>query len=267
MNPANRINRVTKRGIQGREMTGSNRRSVLLGGLAVSSGMFASAGFGPLGMASLLAAPSRVALPGEPMELTRMIERGLNNGASLTVMRRWRVVFEAQGRGIAITGRQIDARVDAPERLAPIARIEEQRPTDEMWPILLGSDGVIRGAGTAMRAQDLAAALAEARRMIAAKALPAEAQARHRAFFAQLQQAGGSLFEQLPPDLFFPHTEPVRRIERIEIADGLAGEFELAYRAIPAADAPWLGTASRTVITRFGSDERLSREEWSLAPA
>ncbi|MEL7199355.1 MAG: hypothetical protein AAGL10_13680 [Pseudomonadota bacterium] len=205
-----------------------------------------------------------VALPGETMLLTRVLTRDLRGGAHLRVSRTWHVDFEARGSGIAISGMQSSARVDAPPQLARMAALEEQRNTNDIFPILLSDSGIIVAAGSSIREGDLTEAIERAKAMIAQRPIPDDEKAQHRLFLSQLQRSGASLMDQMPPDLFFPAEEPVKSLQEISLPGGMRGEFEMAYEAFPHPGQPWLHRALREVVTRIGADERRAFEEWSL---
>ena len=208
---------------------------------------------------------SQITLPERPMRLSRRLERSLRDGAKLVVSRSWQVEFAHQGQGIGITGVQLDAEVDAPSSLAPIAAIEQSRSTEDMWPMLLSGDGRILAAGVGARNEDFAAVVREAEQMIARSRVPVSEQDAHREYLGQLGRAGSSLLETMPGDLFFPIGEPVRSSRTVELPGGLIGRFEVAYDAKCAATGAWLDRAEREVVTRIGSDERRAKELWMLA--
>lgn len=243
-------------------MSRVGRRDVLRAGVL-------GAGLGAVAFAvpPARAAMARIAIPEMPMRLTRRVERGFARGERVGVTRSWEVAFDRGGRGIALSGTQLSARVEAPADLASIAAIEERRDTDDMWPILLSQEGMIIGAGGGIAAQDRAAAMREAERVIAAKRLSADEAHRHRAFLAQLHYVGGTLLAHLPEDLFFPRGEPVRRSEALVLPDGSEGRFEVVYLALRAAGRDWLGEAMREIVTRVGEEELRARENWRLEAA
>ncbi|KEO96558.1 hypothetical protein EH32_10035 [Erythrobacter litoralis] len=244
-------------------MTRTGRREMLRGGLAAFCGLSGLAFAAP----HLFAADGELAIPDRPMRLTRGIERDLAGEARLAVTRLWEVRFVRSGPGVAVTGRQLSARVDAPESLSAIAAIKEELSTAGIWPILLSEQGMSVTSGETFQQQDPAAATREAERLIAEKGLPVRDAARYRAFLAELQLADGALLDQLPGDLFFPRGEPVRRSERVELPGGVEGRFEVVYLAPRAPGCAWLGEAVREIVTRVGEDERRARESWRMVPA
>lgn len=199
------------------------------------------------------------------MRLTRRLERGLKDGASIVVTRGWQVDFARQGRGASITGRQISVTVDAPEKLAPLARIEEARSTDDMWPILLSETGRIVAAGEYTREEDFAAAVNAAEAMIAQRPSSEETKAQQRQYLAQLHRSGGSLLDNLPADLFFPESEQRETRRPVDLPGGLKGEFVMSFSAKRAENRQWLAEAERSIVTRIGEDERRSSDQWTLA--
>lgn len=221
-----------------------------------------------LGAGAVLTTPASalaaLRLPRGPMRLTRRLERGMSRGAQLVVTREWTVQFTRQGAGIAVSGRQISAKVDAPDVVAAIAKIEEQRSTDGMFPILLSETGAIVAAGDYVAEQDEAKALQTAKDLIETHAISAATKADQLRALSILQSSFSSLLDQLPSDLFFPVSEPVKRVQTMDLSDGMTGEFELIYHAQGSEQGDWLKHAQREVITRIGDSERRSREVWSM---
>ncbi|MEL6475269.1 MAG: hypothetical protein AAFQ21_14405 [Pseudomonadota bacterium] len=236
----------------------SRRHALLLAMSAISVGM---------GMAhrSVLAATG-VTVPMEPMRLTRKLSRGLRDGKAVIVTRQWRVQFSQESRGVSVTGEQTAVSVDAPAALAQLADIEEQRSTAGMFPILLSSDGFIMAAGENTSQASIDAALKTAEEVMVARGIAQASAAEQRQVMAQLQAAGSSFLDQIPGDLFYPSTTPVREVRRVPLGEGLFGEFEVSWEASVQAEAGLLEEARREVITRIGESERRSSEDWRLEP-
>lgn len=237
-------------------------RREVLGGVTVG---LAALGVGALGLPAQ--ARAAVPLPQGAMILSRRLERPLMDGQKIVVTRKWLVQFADHPQGISITGHQIDAQVDAPRQLAPLVELELNRSTDGMFPILLTPVGQIAATGSSESAEDVAAAVRTAESMIARQVnSPSQRVIASRAL-SQLQMAGGSLFDNMPPDLFFPRGQAVQNIQPVSLPDGLTGQFELNYDARPISAGTWLKQARRTVVTRLGDSSRSALEEWSLQPA
>lgn len=206
------------------------------------------------------ASAGNIVLPSGDCILSRSLTRGLRDGNAVSVARSWRIRFARQSRGIAIYGEQVSVAVEAPENLDPIAKIEKERSTKGLFPILLAPDGIVVAAGqnTAQSSFDAAVRTAEA--MLAKQ----EDGTTHARYLAELQLAGSSLLDEMPGDLFYPSTKPFRDVRQILLPDGGSGEFEVRWIARARDDTGLLDMARREVITRIGTNERRSNEEWSL---
>ncbi|MEM7701368.1 MAG: hypothetical protein AAF251_05475 [Pseudomonadota bacterium] len=203
--------------------------------------------------------------PEAPATLTRRLSRGLRDGNAIVVTRAWKVTFEEQARGIAIAGEQIAVSVEAPSPLEPLARIEEQRSTQGMFPILLGPDGTIMAAGQNTSRSSFDAAVETAQSLLQRSGFGEDSVEQQGAYMARLQKAGSSLLDQLPGDLFYPSTQPFRDTQAVALPDGTQGAFEVTWMASVKDGTRLLETARREVITRIGETERRSSEEWALA--
>jgi hypothetical protein len=185
----------------------------------------------------------------------------------IRVRRSWEVFFERLGRGITVTGRQTGVEVSAPPNLAALARIEQQRDTNVMFPLLLGEDGMILSStGTLEDDDSVTAAMRAAEAMIARQPGSEIERDRQRLYLAQVHAAGSNLLDTFPSDLFFPLGIPVDRSEAVTLPDGLLGRFTLSYHARPQGDAPWLAFAERRVQSEVGGLIRRANETWTLGP-
>jgi hypothetical protein len=214
-----------------------------------------------------LAAAPALPLPAGPMRLTRELVRELDDSIRITVRRGWVVGFAHQARGIVVLGTQVSASVDAPPNLAQLAQIEEQRDTQGMFPIMLTETGlVLASSNAAATAQDIAAALRAAEKLIAARADSGTERDHLQRYLAEIHHTGSGQFETLPPDLFFPADTPQRRVETVILPGGLTGEFALSWKARAAPGTGWLMDCERQIVTRIDTLERRSREVWTMAP-
>ena len=201
------------------------------------------------------------------MVLSRRLERPLSDGQKIVVTRKWLVRFTNFSQGISVSGHQIDVQVDAPMNLAALADIERNRSTDGMFPILLTPSGLISTAGNREAASDVARAVRTVENMIAESGASRGEQLAAAQMLAQLQMASGSMFDNLPPDLFFPRGKAVHDIRPVYLPDGSKGQLELDYDAQTAPAASWLHHASRKIVTKLGDSARYALEIWSLEPA
>ncbi|MEP0189339.1 MAG: hypothetical protein ABJP70_03325 [Erythrobacter sp.] len=223
-----------------------------------------------IGAGALFAMPAtaaqRLELPQSPMRLTRRLDREMGRGAKVVVTRDWSVQFAQQRSGIAISGEQTSVNVEAPESVAAFAELEEQRSTSGMFPFLLSENGLITKTGQYVEVYDEAKAIQMAQGKIQNSELSYESREGILLALGVLQSSFSSLLDQMPADLFFPASKPVKRVQTVDLQNGVTGEFELTYAALSSKQGAWLKHAERQVITRIGSDERRSREVWSMAP-
>jgi len=236
-------------------MTVWTRRGFCLGAMAI----------GCIPLAPACARPP-LPIPDGPLRLNRTITRGLGDGAQIVVNRQWHVIFARQGSGLSITGKQVTAQVSAPPSLAALAKIEEQRSTDAMFPILLNADGAVLSSGHYVLEAHIAMAVQEADALLGRQTIIDDRKLEHRRALAALQSSANTLLDQIPADLFFPEELSVHTVQPVSLENGLAGEFELEYKALCAPNSPWLGQATRRVITRIGDTERQASDAWSMAP-
>ena len=241
-------------------MSRLTRRAMLGGGLVLGAGLGCP-------LAAQITSGSMIELPQGPMILCRRIERPLSDGAIIVVVRRWGISFSRSGRSIMVEGRQMDADVTAPEKLAALARIEKDRNTDGMFPILLSSDGMIIGTGAAGDSGDLAKAVDTATALVNQSDNPPEAKDAVLHYLAALRAAGSSVVETLPPDLFFPRGGDQRDLREISLPNGQLGEIELIRSVQLAPGKTWLNRLERRVVTRVVQSSQESHEIWTLHPA
>ncbi len=224
-------------------------------------------GTGLPGLSLLGSSPTHAAalLPSGNWLLSRLIERQLSDGNFISIARSWGVQFRASATGIEAIGNQLSVEVKAPDQLAELARLEEQR-VSSLLPIAMNSRGMIYSAGDAETDEDLAKAVVLAKQIMAQAGASDAKQDQARQFMSQLQGAAQPVLESLPPDLFFPSGKKVEKTEAVPLPDGTYGQFRLEYLGTPQADTSLLDTAQRIITTTIGQSSRISRETWSLKP-
>lgn len=240
-------------------MSRLTRRAILGGGAIIGIGLGCP-------LAAQTASGTAIELPQGPMILCRRIERPLSDGAMIVVIRRWEVSFSRKGQGVLVEGRQVDATVMAPEKLAALARIEEDRNTDDMFPIQLSPDGIVVSTGTADDDGDLTKALDAAATLVSQSDNPPDAKDAVLHYLAALQTAGSSVSDTLPPDLFFPRGDDRRDLRKISLPNGQMGEIELIRSVQLAPGKNWLNRLERRIVTRVAQSSQESQEIWSLRP-
>ncbi|MEO1730724.1 MAG: hypothetical protein AAFR64_08300 [Pseudomonadota bacterium] len=239
-------------------MTELTRRHALrsaLGGLGTASTFLLAPAF----------AQAPRAYPSKPMLLTRRLVRGLADGKSIIVERSWIIEFAAQGKGLAITGKQSSVSVDAPKVLAQIAEIEEARSTNDMFPILLAPNGTLMAAGSTSSEESINSALKTAEVLFMERGFSSSSAAEQVEAMVQLQRSGAQLLDKMPGDLFYPSIVPVRKSRTVKLANGAKGEFEVSWEASVQPGSALLKDARREIITRIGTSLRKSTEVWSLS--
>lgn len=235
----------------------SRRKALGFAGCAIAGG---------LGLSSSALMAATVAVPEGAMKLMRKLSRGLRDGKAITVTRSWRVEFTLQSRGIAVSGKQISVEVEAPPALAQLSEIERTRSTASLFPILLSPDGRIMAAGEITSRDSLDRAITVAERLLDKRDMGSETANNANLFFASLQQAGSSMLDEMPGDLFFPSTQPASNTRNVPLPDGTIGTIELSWQASVQSGTALLASARREVTTRLGESALQSSEEWRLGP-
>lgn len=196
--------------------------------------------------------------PSTDMVFRRVMNRHMAGGALLRVTRDFNVRFRSTDTGYAVEGRQIAARVEAPAALHSFARLEEQRTETGVFPLMLDRSGQIVSGPAGEQDTRLEAAVAEALRLIGDGAGEA------RQLIAALHEAGAGLVAQLPRDLFAPVASQREQRERVTLPWGEAGEVVMRFEAQVDETTGLMRLARRHIVTRLGTDERQSDEQWEL---
>lgn len=216
--------------------------------------------------AGVLQAGTAVAKPAPqgPHELCRTLERSLADGATLVVERCWMVRFAPTEAGVLVEGEQSSVAVEAPEALAALAGLEEQRVESGIFPLILDRDGLIIDDGSRMTGQSLAEAGNTAAAIIASIDADAQTAEAMQDFVRQVSQASTEFLGRLPRDLFFPQGDEHSETIEVALPDGLSGQVTIARRAQTRAPSGLIVAAERSIRSRAGQTERVSLEKWTL---
>jgi len=201
--------------------------------------------------------------PHAPLLLVRTLYRPLPDGKAIITRRSYAVRIVPDGAGYRVDGELVQATVDAPPSLAPLAEIERRRPDIGMFPILLDARGQISGGGNVQSDGSLGRAAAIAEDKIGGSGLSAIDMLQAQAFVKQL--AARNPRSQWPTDVFNP--APGKRDESrvITLPGGREGLVTIAIATQGADETGQLALLERVVTTNLGGDTRVTREQWQLS--
>ena len=206
--------------------------------------------------------------PAAPLLYTRRLVRELRGGYRLAVTRSFAVRFaRLPAGGYQVGGEQVAVEVAAPEKMASFAELERGRVETGVFPLVLDGRGLIEHGPGLVSSQLLDRAVAEARRMIGARAVPAAERSEAEAFVQLVHQAGAGLAAYLPQDLFAPASHSRTERRAIDLASSEAGEIEVLFTADADPRTGLMSRARREIVTMIGGDRRITEEEWTLSPA
>lgn len=206
--------------------------------------------------------------PLEPLIYTRRLVRELRGGYRLAVTRSFSVRFAPlPAGGYQVGGKQVTVEVAAPERMAPFAELERGRVETGVFPLQLDVRGLIEHGPGVASSHLLDRAVAEARRMIGERAIPAPERGEAEAFVQLVHQAGAGLAAYLPEDLFAPATHIRTERRAIDLPGSGGGEIEVLFTADADPQSGLMSRARRDIVTTIGGDRRTTQEEWTLALA
>lgn len=201
---------------------------------------------------------SAIAPPSCDMIYRRTVMRTLPGGIGLTATRDFRVRFNARDAGYLVDGAQVAARVEAPTNLAALARLEEQRVEQGVFPLVLDRSGRIVDGLAVPRDLNVPEALEDVRRRFED----------HGAEVSQLLDAlSASITAYLPLDLFAPRQDEQEQRQEITLPWGQTGEVLVRFSATRSAETGLMRLATRDVVTMLEGEERRSAERWELFAA
>lgn len=236
------------------------RKTVLLAGAAALLPTICSV---PLAAKASGPANTHFAPPSSDMILTRIVWRELADGGSIMVRRSYAVRFVPEESGYRLDGHLIDATVDAPPELAPLAELERTRPDNSLFPIRLDGQGKVLSDGVAPIAETRQAAASIAQGVLA-KAPMRPTDRAEALKQAKVLGTDNGVYGHVPLDLFQP--QPGERHERRPVAlpDGQTGAVEIAIKVADVQSGGLAGSVERTVTTELAGTRRVSREVWSI---
>lgn len=202
-----------------------------------------------------------IAPPTCDMIYRRTMARPLPGNVSLTVTRDFRVRFSPQAGGYLVDGAQVAAQVSAPANLAALARMEEQRVEQGIFPLALDPAGRIVDAEAARASLPLTEALDEVRRRFAGQG------GEIGQLLDALSTSSAGIMAYLPDDLFAPARDEHEQRQEIVLPWGQTGEVVVRFAATRSADTGLMRLATREVVTMLEGQERRSAERWELFPA
>lgn len=203
--------------------------------------------------------------PAGSMIFTRRLERGLSGNNRLVVERSFAVGFTAMPDGWTVTGEQVAASVEAPEKIASLAALERQRIETGLFPLALDRTGLIVGGPDPRPAKELDQAVAIVRRELDKRGVGHDERQERDAFVKAVHDAGAKMTSLLPGDLFAPRDDPPRVERELALPGGGAGTIEVCFTAQADPATGLMRKARREIVTAIAADRRFIREDWTLA--
>lgn len=204
---------------------------------------------------------SAIAPPSGDMIYRRTIVRTLAGGIGLTATRDFRVRFSAREAGYLVDGAQVASRVEAPVNLAALARLEEQRVEQGVFPLVLDHSGRIVDGRAVPGDLNVTRALDDVRQRFA------ENGAEVSQLLDAISASSASITAYLPLDLFAPRQDEQEQRQEIALPWGQTGEVLVRFAATRSADTGLMRLATRDVVTTLEGEERRSAERWELFAA
>jgi hypothetical protein len=204
--------------------------------------------------------------PARPMLYTRRLERELSGGARFAVSRSFAIEFHAHDNGYQVVGEQVDVAVDAPESLAPFAKLERERLERALFPLMLDRTGLIQDGVEPVAPPRLDRAVEEALKQIRAFPISESERADLVRFARAVHDSAATLLTELPRDLFAPAGEATLATRTLPLPGGEEGVVTVAYTAEVEPSTGLMRSATREVVTDISGNTRRTLESWTLVP-
>lgn len=200
--------------------------------------------------------------PGEDVVLTREVRHALSDGKEVVGRRSYRLSFVREGEGWRVDGNLLEAEVEAPAELAPLAALERARKDDGLFPITLDARGMILAQGNPSDS-----ASGDGAKALVTGALgglsPAD------------RSLAGDMVERIsatartkganwPVDLFNPAPGVQSQARTMTLPDGRVGHITMTREA-RGGEGATLHKLERDVVTELAGTRRMNREIFTLA--
>jgi len=212
------------------------------------------------------ACPGAFPAPIEPMLLSRQLRRSLFDGQEIVVTRHYRLNFVRIPHGFRIDGVQVDAEVQAPERLAALAQMERVRLDTTTFPIYLDRAGLIVTLSGPVRPHAKPNVVSVAQQMIAASRLKGQERGQANQFVEQLFSRDGPVISLWPEALFRPNTGPRITRDHLILPGGESGEVTMTLIPRSAHVCALVESMERIIETEVVKQKRRATELWILIP-
>lgn len=208
-------------------------------------------------------ATATFAPPQSSLLLTRELRRPLADGKEVVTRRSYEITIARDGDGYRVDGTLVDVEVDAPPALHALAALERARLDVGLFPIRLDREGQIVTSNTLRTDAMVSTASERVAVRLSKAALSASDRQEAVAFVNQLRSGGGAL-TLWPRDLFHPVEGSRSETSRIALPGGSEGSVTITTQARARDGDGLLQSVERTVTTRLGESERITREVWML---
>lgn len=203
--------------------------------------------------------------PPGPLVMTRTVWRSLSDGKQIVVRRTYAVHFVRDGSGYRLEGQLVEAQVDAPAAIAPLAELERKRPDTGMFPIRLDSRGTVLQAGQPDGdAESRAAGLRAGQALIGAAQRSAARKRETLKLMGQMMHAAPQT--PWPTELFRAVLGEQHRHSRMALPTGGEGQVDVTTRISQVLPGGLAGSFERIVTTSLEGHDSTSREVWTFAP-
>lgn len=242
-------------------MSPSGRRDILrLAFGAAVLPLMASRAFATESPAGIQVRDGAIDPPARDMTFRRILRRDLAGGAAIIATRDFCVRFTSlpAGRHL-VEGRQIAARVQAPDNLAALARLEETRIEIGGFPLTLDANGAIEPTDqTPPPNAVFTAALEDVRQRYGNDPDTL------RDLIDAIRASSAQFISVPPPDLFAPVRAEVEDRRVIALPWGDSGEVHVRFSAVRNPETGLMRHATRDVTTSLLGETQRSSEQWEL---